>query len=212
MGRKILFITTDMMRWDSLGYYGDPYAQTPNLDKLAAEGIRYDAARNQNPLCMPCRNSLITGQYPRTNGSWNNGIPLPHDTRTIANVLHDVARLVLAEVDVDLLLRGLDRLPRPVLDSQHVLAQPHLPPVTLQRVHLHHELALGRVRPPRGSVGRVLAAGSLLDLLQDPLALGEGTGDPGGKPSRRLLRGLGDLRVMRCWPMDMTASTSTMSR
>jgi arylsulfatase A-like enzyme len=91
MGRKILFITTDMMRWDSLGYYGDPYAQTPNLDKLAAGGIRYDAARNQNPLCMPCRNSLITGQYPRSNGSWNNGIPLPHDTRTIANILHDEA-------------------------------------------------------------------------------------------------------------------------
>ena len=53
MGRKILFITTDMMRWNSMGYYGDPYAQTPNLDQLAAEGIRYDAARNQNPLCMP---------------------------------------------------------------------------------------------------------------------------------------------------------------
>lgn len=50
MGRKILFITTDMMRWNSLGYYGDQYAKTPNLDKLAAEGVRYDAARNQNPL------------------------------------------------------------------------------------------------------------------------------------------------------------------
>jgi arylsulfatase A-like enzyme len=91
MGRKILFITTDMMRWDAMGYYGDPYAQTPNLDQLAAEGIRYDSARNQNPLCMPCRNSLITGQYPRTNGSWNNGIPLPHEVTTIANVLHDEA-------------------------------------------------------------------------------------------------------------------------
>lgn len=90
-GRKILFITTDMMRWDSLGYYGDPYAKTPNLDKLAAEGIRYDAARNENPLCMPCRNSMVTGQYPRTHGSWNNGIPLPHDTTTIAHVLHDDA-------------------------------------------------------------------------------------------------------------------------
>ena len=88
MGRKILFITTDMMRWDSLGYYGDPYAQTPNIDRLAAEGIQYDNARNQNPLCMPCRNSLITGQYPRTNGSWNNGIPLVHEAETIANVLN----------------------------------------------------------------------------------------------------------------------------
>lgn len=86
-GRKILFITTDMMRWDSLGYYGDPYARTPYLDQLAKQGIRYDAARNQNPLCMPCRNSMIMGQYPRTHGSWNNGIPLPHDAPTIGPVL-----------------------------------------------------------------------------------------------------------------------------
>lgn len=90
-GRKILFITTDMMRWDALGYYGDPYAKTPHLDKLAAEGIRYDAARNENPLCMPCRNGMITGQLPCTHGSWNNGIPLTHDSPTIADVLHDDA-------------------------------------------------------------------------------------------------------------------------
>ncbi len=89
MGRKILLITTDMMRWNSLGYAGDPYAQTPNLDLLAADGIQYHQARNQHPLCMPCRGSLITGQYPRTNGSWNNGIPLVHDAETIADVLHE---------------------------------------------------------------------------------------------------------------------------
>ena len=89
MGRRILLITIDMMRWDSLGFTGDPYAQTPNLDNLAAEGIRYHQARNQHPLCMPCRNSLITGQYPRTNGSWNNGVPLVHDAKTIADVLHE---------------------------------------------------------------------------------------------------------------------------
>ena len=40
---------------------------------------------------MPCRNSIITGQYPRTHGSWNNGISLPHDAPTIAHVLHDEA-------------------------------------------------------------------------------------------------------------------------
>ena len=89
MGRKILLITTDMMRWDSLGFTGDPYARTPNLDGLAAEGIRYHQARNQHPLSMPCHNSLITGQFPRANGSWNNGIPLVHDAETIADVLHE---------------------------------------------------------------------------------------------------------------------------
>ena len=84
MGRKILLITTDMMRWDSLGFTGDEYARTPNLDRLAGEGVRFTQARNQNPLCMPCRVSLITGQYPRVTGSWNNGIPLVHGVPTLA--------------------------------------------------------------------------------------------------------------------------------
>jgi len=89
MGRKILFIMTDMMRWDSLGYMGDPYARTPNLDRLAKEGILYQRAYNQNPLCMPSRSSCLTGQYPRTMGSWNNGIALYHEAPTFAEALHE---------------------------------------------------------------------------------------------------------------------------
>jgi arylsulfatase A-like enzyme len=77
-----------MMSWDALGYNGYPDAQTPKLDQLAADGIRYDAAHNQDLLCTLCRNSLITGQYPRTNSFWNSGIPLVHDAETIANVLN----------------------------------------------------------------------------------------------------------------------------
>ena len=49
MGRKILFITTDMMRWDALGYYGDPYAQTPNLDRLASEGMKLNQCYSASP-------------------------------------------------------------------------------------------------------------------------------------------------------------------
>lgn len=89
MGRKILFIMTDMMRWNSLGFTGDSYARTPVLDKLAADGIRYQWAYNQNPLCMPSRSSVLTSQYPRTNGSWNNGIALVHSSPTFAEVLHN---------------------------------------------------------------------------------------------------------------------------
>ncbi len=89
MARRILYITTDMMRWDSLGFTGCDYVNTPVLDGLAKEGITYENAYNQNPLCMPSRSCMLTGQYPRTNGSWNNGIALRHDSPTVANTLHD---------------------------------------------------------------------------------------------------------------------------
>ena len=89
MAKRILFITTDMMRWDSLGFTGCEYVKTPVIDNLAKEGIYYQNAYNQNPLCMPSRNVMLTGQYPRTNGSWNNGIALSHDSPTVAETLHD---------------------------------------------------------------------------------------------------------------------------
>ena len=89
MAKRILFITTDMMRWNSLGFTGCDYVNTPVLDSLAEEGITYENAYNQNPLCMPSRNVMLTGQYPRTNGSWNNGIALSHDSPTVAETLHD---------------------------------------------------------------------------------------------------------------------------
>lgn len=78
-----------MMRWNSLGFAGCEYVSTPVLDSLAEESITYQNAHNRNPLCMPSRNVMLTGQYPRTNGSWNNGIALSHDSLTIAETPHD---------------------------------------------------------------------------------------------------------------------------
>ncbi|MDQ8194061.1 sulfatase-like hydrolase/transferase [Coraliomargarita sp. SDUM461004] len=58
---NILLLITDQQRWDSLGVYGAPEAQTPNLDKLASEGIRFDQCYCNNPICTPSRASLMTG-------------------------------------------------------------------------------------------------------------------------------------------------------
>jgi N-sulfoglucosamine sulfohydrolase len=52
-----------------LGCYGDAYARTPNLDKLAAEGARFTRAFTHAPVCAPSRSGLITGQYPIKIGS-----------------------------------------------------------------------------------------------------------------------------------------------
>ena len=79
MGRKILFITTDQQRYDALGCNGGTIARTPVVDGLAADGIRYERAYNQNTVCMPARSTMLTGQYVRTHGVIANGVPLPDD-------------------------------------------------------------------------------------------------------------------------------------
>lgn len=89
MGRKILFITTDQQRYDSLGCNGGTVARTPVVDRLAAEGISYRRAMNQNVVCMPARSTMITGQYVRTHGVFANGVPLPADAPSIASYLNE---------------------------------------------------------------------------------------------------------------------------
>ncbi|HJQ83783.1 MAG TPA: sulfatase-like hydrolase/transferase [Candidatus Binatia bacterium] len=91
MGRKILFITTDQQRFDSLGCNGGTIARTPVADRLAATGINYRRAHNQNVVCMPARSTMITGQYVRTHGVVANGVPLPADAPSVAAWLHGKA-------------------------------------------------------------------------------------------------------------------------
>ncbi len=88
MGRKILFITTDQMRYDAIGCNGGEVARTPNIDSLADHGIRYTRAHNQNVVCMPARATIATGQYVATHGVWMNGVSLPEESPTIAHWLH----------------------------------------------------------------------------------------------------------------------------
>jgi arylsulfatase A-like enzyme len=91
MGRKILFITTDQQRYDGLGCNGGKIARTPVVDRLAAAGINYRRAHNQNVVCMPARSTMISGQYVRTHGVFANGVPLPADAPSVAAYLHDQA-------------------------------------------------------------------------------------------------------------------------
>ena len=91
MGRNILFVTTDQQRYDSLGCNGGTIARTPVVDSLAAAGINYRRAYNQNTVCMPARCTMLTGQYARTHGVVANGVPLPTDAPSIAAYLAEEA-------------------------------------------------------------------------------------------------------------------------
>ena len=70
--RNVLLIVSDDLA-NLLGCYGDPRAQTPNLDRLAARGVRFDRAYCAYPLCGPSRNSFLTGLYPNSTGILTNG-------------------------------------------------------------------------------------------------------------------------------------------
>ncbi len=89
MGRKILFITTDQQRYDTLGCNGGELSRTPVVDALAADGVRYERAVPQSVVCMPSRSTMLTGQHPSTHGVWMNGVALPVDAPSVAAVLHD---------------------------------------------------------------------------------------------------------------------------
>jgi len=73
------------------GCYGDDYAKTPNLDKLAAEGIRYDRAYSVAPVCSVSRSSVITGMYPFSIGAMNHrsNVKIPEFLKVVPEFFRD---------------------------------------------------------------------------------------------------------------------------
>ena len=84
----ILFVT-DQQRADHLGCYGHPVLRTPAIDGLARRGVAFDNCHVASPVCMPNRASLMTGRMPSVHGVRMNGIPLPTDAVTFADLLRD---------------------------------------------------------------------------------------------------------------------------
>ena len=86
---NIVFVFSDQQRWDTLGCYGQPLEITPNLDQMAAEGVRFEHAYTCQPVCGPARACIQSGLYATQTGCWRNNIALPLTQRTIAHHLSD---------------------------------------------------------------------------------------------------------------------------
>lgn len=79
---NVLLITSDQQHWNTLGVL-NPEIHTPNLDRLAKEGMLFNRAYCPNPTCTPTRASIITGQYPSQHGAWTLGTKLLEDRHTV---------------------------------------------------------------------------------------------------------------------------------
>ena len=85
--KNVLVLMCDHHRFDALSCLGNPLADTPNLDRLAAQSVRFANCFNQTPVCAPTRHSLATGQYCHAHGVLTNRhMPYP-GMRTIAHAL-----------------------------------------------------------------------------------------------------------------------------
>ncbi len=119
--KNILFIMADQLRWDHLSCYGHPHLHTPNIDRLAERGVRFDRAYVQSPVCGPSRASFYTGRTVFSHGSTWNRVPLPIGELTLGDYL------------------------RPLGMTTAVVGKTHMVPDTegMARLGLNHETEIG---------------------------------------------------------------------
>ncbi|MFP4106767.1 MAG: sulfatase-like hydrolase/transferase [Phycisphaerae bacterium] len=85
---NFLLITSDQQHYTTLGKV-NPKIQTPALDRLCDEGVRFDRAYCPNPTCTPTRATLITGMYPSQHGAWSLGTKLMEDVTTLGDLFQE---------------------------------------------------------------------------------------------------------------------------
>ena len=83
---NILLITSDQQHWNTIGKHFEE-VKTPNLDRLADQGMLARRAYCPNPTCTPTRSSIITGQYASRHGAWVLGTKLPETTPVVGDLL-----------------------------------------------------------------------------------------------------------------------------
>lgn len=129
---NIILLNPDEMRAESVGCYGHPLVQTPNMDRLAAEGARFDQCHVQHTVCGPSRCSFLTGWYPHVRGHRTLYYPLQPDEPNLLRSLKEAGYYVywdgahndcLAPDTFPLSVSELRDTPGPWLTSDRLFAE-----------------------------------------------------------------------------------------
>ena len=159
---NFLFVYTDDQRWDAMGVVqreqGErarfPWFKSPNMDRLAAEGVRFRNAFVTLSLCAPSRAAFLTGRYNHLNGITNNGTPFPDECR---HPRHAAARRRLPDRLHRQVAHGRPARPAPGLRLLRQLHRPRalsgLPVRNQRRLHAHHRAGSTTSAPTSPSSG-----------------------------------------------------------
>ncbi|MBA3440479.1 MAG: sulfatase-like hydrolase/transferase [Pyrinomonadaceae bacterium] len=116
----VLFMSDDHT-WHDAGPYGAKDVQTPNLDRLAREGMRFDAAFAASPTCTPSRSAIYTGLFPFRNGAHANHSLVRDELRTLPHRMKELGYHVV--------LAGKTHIgPRPVFPFEYLKNSNVMPP------------------------------------------------------------------------------------
>ena len=110
--KNILFIMCDQLRFDYLSCAGHPALKTPNIDALAAKGVRFTRAYVQSPVCGASRMSFYTGRYVQSHGAAWNGFPLKVGEMTMGDYLRalGVRTVLIGKTHMQPDTEGMERL------------------------------------------------------------------------------------------------------
>lgn len=110
--RNVLFIMCDQLRWDYLSCYGHPTLHTPNIDRLANAGVRFNNAFVQAPVCGPSRMSFYTGRYAVSHGAVWNFVPLRIGEQGLGDYLrpHGIHTALVGKTHMEPDRQGMRRL------------------------------------------------------------------------------------------------------
>lgn len=84
---NFLVIIADQLVAELTGAYGHPVVRTPNMQRLAERGVRFDSAYCPYPVCSPSRSSMLSGRYASTNSAWDNAAPISSDLPMLPHYL-----------------------------------------------------------------------------------------------------------------------------
>jgi arylsulfatase A-like enzyme len=122
--KNVLVIMCDQLRYDSLGFTGNPYVHTPNLDRLAKMSVVFDQCFTSSPVCSPARHSLATGKYPHAHGVLQNQMSATAGLRTIGHAVEPLGyrRFHLGHMHWRMDNHGYEPLACPHLDAGQISA------------------------------------------------------------------------------------------